>query len=145
MANDVQSLQTASKKIRYLGSAKSGVGAARAMHLTSVALLFLGIAFVWILLTLVGKDYTAVRAEVGHPFVAVVLILFVAASAYHMQLGLKTIIDDYVHHHHLKDLALTANLFFCVAVGIACIFALLRVGLMPQPAAVVLNALAGKP
>ena len=72
MANDVQSLQTASKKVRYLGSAKSGVGAARAMHLTSVSLIPLTIGFVWVLLSLIGKDYAGVRATLGHPLPAIV-------------------------------------------------------------------------
>ena len=128
MANDVQSLQTASKKIRHLGSAKSGVGAARAMHLTSVALVPLGIAFVWIILSMVGKSYADVRAELGHFVPAVVMILFVGASIYHMQLGMRVIIDDYVHDHHAKDWLLIANLFFCAVLGIGCLYSLLKVG-----------------
>jgi succinate dehydrogenase / fumarate reductase, membrane anchor subunit len=128
VANDVQSLQTASKKIRYLGAAKSGVGAARAMHLTSVALIPLGIGFVWILLSLIGKDYGAVHAELGHLLPAVVMILFVGASVYHMQLGMRVIIDDYIHDHHLKDWLLMANTFFCAVIGIASIYSLLKVG-----------------
>jgi succinate dehydrogenase / fumarate reductase, membrane anchor subunit len=127
MANNVQSLQTASKKVRYLGSAKSGVGAARAMHLTSVALMPLAVAFVWILLSLIGKDYAAVRAELGHPFPALVMILFTGASIYHMEVGMRSIIDDYIKDHQLKDWALMASLFFCVAIGIACIYALLKI------------------
>ena len=127
MANDVQSLQTASKKIRHLGSAKSGVGAARAMHLTSVALVPLGIAFVWILLSLIGKDYAGVRAELGHPFPAIIMILFVGASIYHMELGMRSIIDDYIKEHHLKDWLLMASFFFCVVAGIACVYALLKI------------------
>ena len=128
MANDVQSLHTASKKIRHLGSAKSGVGAARAMHLTSVALVPLGIGFVWIVLTMVGKDYTAVRAELGHIVPAIVMLLFVGASIYHMQLGMRVIIDDYIHEHRLKDWLLMGNLFFCALLGIACIYSILKVG-----------------
>ena len=127
MANDTPSLQTASKKVRYLGSAKSGVGAARAMHLTSVALIPLGIAFVWILVGLIHKDYAGVRAELGHPFPAIVMLLFVGASIYHMKLGMQVIIDDYIHEHHLKDWALMANTFFCIAIGLACIYSLLKV------------------
>jgi len=127
MANDVRSLHTASKKIRHLGSAKSGVSAARAMHLTSVALVPLGIAFVWICLTLLGKDYAAVHAELARPFPAIVMILFVGAGIYHMMLGMQVIIDDYVHDHHLKDWALMANTFFSLAVGLACIYSVLKV------------------
>lgn len=127
MTNDTNSLQTALKKVRFLGSAKSGVGAARAMHLTSVALIPLAVAFVWILITLIHKDYAGVRAALGHPFPAIVVLLFVGASIFHMKLGMQSIIDDYVHDHHLKDWALMANLFFCVAVGLACVYSLLKV------------------
>ena len=128
MANDVHSLQTASKKIRYLGSAKSGVGAARAMHLTSVALVPLTIAFVWILISLIHKDFAGARAELGHWFPAVLMLLFVGVGIYHMKLGMQVIIDDYVHGHIAKDWALMANLFFCVAIGLACIYAVLKIG-----------------
>ena len=126
MANDVQSLQTASKKIRYLGSAKSGVGAARAMHLTSVALIPLTIGFVWVMLSLVHQDYAGVRATLGRPLPALVMLLFVGAGIYHMALGMRVIIDDYVHDHHLKDWSLMANLFFSWVLGIACVYSLLK-------------------
>ena len=126
MANDVQSLQTASKKIRYLGSAKSGVGAARAMHLTSVALVPLTIGFVWVLLSLIGKDYAGVRATLGHPLPAILMLLFVGSGIYKMALGMRVIIDDYVHEHHMKDWALMANLFICWLLGIACVYSLLK-------------------
>jgi len=133
MANDVQSIKTASKKIRHLGSAKSGVGAARAMHVTSVALVPLTIAFVWVLLSLVGKDYGAVRAELASPLPALLMLLFVGTGIYHMKLGMQVIIDDYVHDHHLKDWALIANTFFSALVGLACLYALLKVSLTAAP------------
>ena len=127
MANDVRSLHTASKKIRYLGSAKSGPAAARAMHLTSTALIPLTIAFVWILIGMIHKDYAGVRAELAHPFPALVVLLFVSVSIYHMKLGMQVIIDDYVHEHNLKDWALMANTFFSVAAGLACVYSTLKV------------------
>ncbi len=127
MANDPRSLQTASKKVRYLGAARSGTGAARAMHLTSVALIPLAVAFVWIVVVLTTKDYTAARAELAKPCPAILMLLFVGASIYHMQIGMRAIIDDYLHERHVKDWALMANLFFSVVVGLACVYSLLKV------------------
>jgi succinate dehydrogenase / fumarate reductase membrane anchor subunit len=46
-----------------------------------------------------------------------------------MKLGMQSIIDDYVHDAHLKDWSLMANLFFSVAVGLACVFAILKLSL----------------
>ena len=127
MANDVHSLQAASKRIRHLGSAKSGVAQARAMHMTSIGLMPLTIGFVWLLLSLVGKDYAAVRASLGHYVPALVMLLFTGVSIYHMQLGMRTIIEDYVHGRHAKEWSLIANAFFCIAINIACLFAVLKV------------------
>ncbi len=128
MANDVQSLQTASKKIRHLGSAKSGVTQARMMHMTSIALMPLTIAFVWILLGLIGKDYAGVHASLGHVVPALVVLLFTGVGIYHMQLGMRTIIEDYIHGRHAKEWSLMANAFFCIGINIACLFAILKVG-----------------
>ena len=127
MATDQTSLRTAASKVRYLGTARSGTSPARAMHVTSIALMPLAIAFVWILASLVHKDYAAARAELGHPFPAIVVLLFVGASIYHMKLGMQVIIDDYVHESHLKSWALIANLFFSIAVGLACVYSLLKI------------------
>ena len=43
---------------------------------------------------------------------------------------MRTIIEDYVHGEHAKDWSLAANLFFCVAVGMACVYAVLRLSFM---------------
>ena len=127
MANDPDSLRTAASKVRYLGSARSGSGPARAMHVTSVALMPLALAFVWVLATLVHKDFAAARAELGRPVPALLMLLFVGASIYHMKLGMQVIIDDYVHHSHSKSWALVGNLFFSVVAGLACVYALLKI------------------
>ncbi len=128
MANDSNSIRTPLGKVRHLGSAKSGTKAVWHMRITSMALLPLSIAFVWVLLSLVGKDYATVRAAVGQPCNAIILLLFIGASIYHMKIGMQTIIEDYIHGDHSKEWALMANLFFAVAVGVACIYSVLRIG-----------------
>jgi succinate dehydrogenase / fumarate reductase membrane anchor subunit len=127
MANDPDSLRTPLGRVRYLGSARSGMRDDWLMRLTSVALVPLTIAFVWLLLSLLAKDYNGVRAELGSPAPAIVVLLFVLAGVYHMQLGMRSIILDYVHGH-AREWALIANLFFCAMLGLICVYAVLRIG-----------------
>jgi succinate dehydrogenase / fumarate reductase, membrane anchor subunit len=117
---------TAMSKPRFSGSAKSGTSDAWNMRVTSIALVPLTIALVAIVLSLSGKDYAAARAELGHPIPAIILLLFILSGIFHMKLGMQSIIDDYVHDAHLKEWSLIANLFFSVCIGMACIYAVLK-------------------
>ena len=127
MNNTPPSMRTPMAKVRHLGSAKSGTGHAWHMRATSIALVPLTIAFVWLVLSLVGKDYNVVRTKLGSPFPAILMLLFLVSSIYHMKLGMQTIIEDYVHGEHCKTWILLANAFFCYAIGLACVYAVLRI------------------
>jgi succinate dehydrogenase / fumarate reductase membrane anchor subunit len=120
-------MRTPLARVRYLGSAKSGTHHLWHMRATSAALVPLTLAFVWIVLRLVGKDYATVRDTLGQPLPAIIMILFLGASIYHMKLGMQTIIEDYVHGEHAKTWSLLANSFFSYAIGLACIYAVLRI------------------
>ena len=114
------------RRVRYLGSARSGTGHLAAMRLTSLALVPLTVAFVWTMLSLVGRTYDEAHAFMARPFPAITMLLVIGAGIYHMHLGMRTIIEDYVHGEHTKDWSLALSLFFSVAVAVACIYAVLR-------------------
>jgi succinate dehydrogenase / fumarate reductase, membrane anchor subunit len=128
MSNDPTSLKTDLAKVRFFGSARSGTRDTWLMRLTSAALIPLTIAFVWILLTLVGKDYNGVRAELGSPLPSILFLLFILVGVYHMMIGMRSIIADYVHDARLREWSLAANACFCVCVGLACVYSVLRIG-----------------
>jgi succinate dehydrogenase / fumarate reductase, membrane anchor subunit len=129
MATGPVPVPPAMSKARFFGSAKSGTADAWNMRVTSIALIPLSIAFVAIVLSLPGKDYAAVRAELGHPIVAILMLLFILSGVFHMKVGMQSIIDDYVHDAHWKEWSLIANLFFSVCIGLACIYATLKLSL----------------
>ncbi len=130
MANDPASLRTSLGRVRFLGSAKAGTRHSWHMRITAVALIPLSLLFVWIVASLGGKDYNAVRAMFADRFMpGAVFILFILTSAYHMMLGMQTIIEDYVHDEIVKTWSIIANLLFSIAIGFAGVFAVLKLSL----------------
>lgn len=126
MAKSPAPVRSVMSRVRFLFSAKSGTADAWNMRITSVALVPLSIAFVAIVLSLLGKDYAAVRAELGHPLPAILMFLFVLSGVFHMKLGMESIIDDYVHAARPRKWALICNLCFSACIGLGCIYAVLK-------------------
>ena len=121
------SFRTPLGRVRWLGAAHFGTEEAMRLRLTSLALVPLTIAFVWILLTLLAKDYNGARAELSEPLPALLVLMFVLAGVYHMSIGMRSVIADYVHGKG-REWALTVNALFCLALGLACVYAILRIG-----------------
>ncbi len=128
MSNNANSIRTPLARVRHLGSARSGTRDIWWMRVTSVALVPLTLGFVWLVLSVVGKDYKAARDIMSGVLPSLLMLLFIGAGVYHMKLGMKVIIEDYVHGEHSKTWTLLLNEFFCYAVGLACIYAVLRIG-----------------
>jgi succinate dehydrogenase / fumarate reductase membrane anchor subunit len=117
-------LSTPLGRVRGLGSARSGTGEFWRQRLTAVAGVPLTIAFVVIVVGLLGRNHAAVVQILGSPFVAVVMLLFITTICIHMRIGRQVIIEDYVHDERHKLFLLMANTFFTVAVGLASAFAI---------------------
>ena len=130
MSDNPNHMRTELRRVRYLGSAKSGTTGSVHMRLTSLALVPLTVGFVWLVLSLIGKPYEAALATLSQPLASIFLLLFILASIYHMQLGMRNIVEDYIHGEHAKDWTLAANLFFCFVVGTACVYAVMRLSFM---------------
>jgi succinate dehydrogenase / fumarate reductase membrane anchor subunit len=127
MTSSGKSFRTPLGRVRSLGSAKSGVEESWRMRVTAVALVPLTIGFVWLVLSLLHMDYNGARAELGEPIPAVLILLFVLAGLYHAELGMRSVILDYVHGV-AGEWALIANTCIAVVLGMACVYAVLRVG-----------------
>ena len=126
MSDHPDDLRTPLGRVRFLGSGRMGTGDAWVVHLTSVALVPLTIAFVWLMLALLGKDYNGVRAELANPIPAILLLAFVVAGIVHMELGMRSIVIDYVSGR-LRAWALVANTCFAALLALACVYATLRI------------------
>jgi succinate dehydrogenase / fumarate reductase membrane anchor subunit len=119
-------LRTPLGRVRFLGPARAGTTDAWLIHLTSVALIPLTVGFVWLMLDLLRKDYNGVRAELARPIPAILLLAFVLAGIVHMELGMRSIIVDYIRGQS-RAWALAANTCFAALLALACVYATLRV------------------
>ena len=112
-------------RVLGLGSAKSGTEHFWRQRLTAVANVPLTVAFVVIVIGLLGRNHAAVVQILGSPLVAIVMLLFIGSITTHMRIGMQVIIEDYVHDETAKLALLMANAFFAIAVGLASAFAIL--------------------
>lgn len=122
-------MQSPLARARGLGSAKSGTRQWWFERVTSVALLPLGIWFVASMIGLAGADHAVITAWIADPVVAVLLLLFVLIMFWHMHMGLKVVIEDYVHREGAKIAALLAVGFAIVLLGAVSAFSILKIAL----------------
>ena len=125
MNHDHVSMRSPLARIRHLGSARSGTRHFWQQRLTAVASIPLTLAFIVIVMSM-GRNQAAVAQILGSPLVAIVMILFVVTYAYHMWLGMQVIIEDYVHDEIWKLATLMANTFFCFAIALTSLYAILK-------------------
>jgi succinate dehydrogenase / fumarate reductase membrane anchor subunit len=120
------SMRTPLGRVRGSGSARAGTTTFWHQRLTSVAAIPLTIGFIVIVIALLGRNHAAAVQILGSPLVAIVMLLFIITTVYHMWIGMQEIIVDYVHDELMKYLALLANTFFSVVVALASIYAILK-------------------
>ena len=116
-------------RARGMGAAKSGVGHYIGERVSSVALVPLVLWAVWAALSLAGGSYDDAQAWLRSPVNAGLLVLLALAGFFHMQLGMRVIIEDYIARHATRTVLLLANLFFCWGAGVLTVLAILKVAL----------------
>ena len=123
------SMRTPLARVEGLGAAGHGVEHWWVHRVTAVSNIPLVTAFVAIVATLAGRPYPDVVRIVSHPLVAILLSLTVISVTNHMRLGMQIVIEDYVHDKGYKIAAVIANNFYAVIIGVACLYAILKVSL----------------
>lgn len=126
MSEPSHSLRTPLGRVRFLGASRGGTGEARLIYVTSLALVFLSLWFVYLVVRLVGMDYNAVRATLASPLPSILLLAFILAGILHMEIGMRSVIVDYAHGQ-ARGWALTINTCFCALLAFACVYAALRI------------------
>ena len=120
------SLRTPLARVRSLGSSHSGTRDFWRQRLTAVAMVVLIVPVIVVVLMLVGSNQAGAKQIFSSVPIAIILLLFIIASTWHMKIGMQIVIEDYVHTETLKLVCVMANNFFCIAVALSSIYAILR-------------------
>ena len=121
-----KSMRTPLGRVRSLGASHSGTSDFWRQRLTAVAMTLLIVPVIVVVMLLLGRNQAGAAQILGSPVIAIIMLLFIIASAWHMKIGMQVVIEDYVHNEKLKLASVMANNFFCIAVALASVYAILK-------------------
>jgi succinate dehydrogenase / fumarate reductase membrane anchor subunit len=122
-------MATPLKRVRGLGTAHGGTKTFWRQRLTALANIPLVIFLIYAIVSHIGADYGTVKAYFAQLPVAVLMLALVVSAAIHMRIGLKEIVEDYVHGEGAKIAAIVLATFFAVGLGLASVLAILKIAL----------------
>jgi succinate dehydrogenase / fumarate reductase membrane anchor subunit len=121
-----RSMRTPLGRVRNLGAAHSGTSDFWRQRLTGVAMTLLMLPVIVVVMMLLGRNQAGAAQILGSLPIALILLLFIFASAWHMKIGMQVVIEDYVHNEKLKLVAIMLNNFFSIAVALTSTYAILK-------------------
>jgi len=122
----MKSLRSPLGRVVGLGSAREGAHHWWLQRLTSIALVPLAVWFAVSILSLPALDHVTVVSWMAQSWTALLLILLVLVATWHSQLGVRVVIEDYVHGGS-KTLVLVVVTFLHALIAVAGVFAILKV------------------
>jgi succinate dehydrogenase / fumarate reductase membrane anchor subunit len=131
------SYRTPRSRAAGLGPAKEGVHTWIAERVSAIALVPLSLWAVFAALRVAPLGYEQTLLWLQQPLNTVLAVLFAALSYYHMGMGLRVVIEDYIHRRATLIALLLINAFVWWGMGTATVVALLKVALGTQVGALV--------
>lgn len=96
MAEKITVMRSPLGRVRGTGAAKAGVEHWWAERVGATALVPLTLWFLISVLSMLGAEQPAVAAWIARPWNATLLIILVALTFHHAQLGLQVVFEDYM-------------------------------------------------
>jgi succinate dehydrogenase / fumarate reductase membrane anchor subunit len=122
-----RSMRTPLGRVRNLGAAHSGTSDFWRQRITAVAMTLLMLPVIVVVMMLLGSNQAGAKVILGSLPIAMIMMLFIVASTWHMKIGMQVVIEDYVHNEKLKLVSIMLNNFFSIAVALASIYAIFKI------------------
>lgn len=120
-------LKTIATPKTHYGSGKAATRHFKTQRLTGALNIVLLAFLVWLVIALAPADHTSFVAAIRNPLVWIPLVLMLVIVPVHMRIGMREIIEDYVHDPRLNRFSLMLNSFFALVIGIVGIGAVLKI------------------
>lgn len=117
------------RRVEGTGSAHHGAGTWIKERVSSLILIPLTGWGFWAASSLSGGGFDGISRWMHSPVDAAVLGVTILVSLYHMRLGLKVVIEDYVHKPFGRGGLLLLNTLFCLALAVIAIVSIVKVAL----------------
>lgn len=114
-------------KVKHLGSAKSGTDHFLHQRITAIFMIPLMLWFVLTALCFYTKPADEIPMIVTSPLNIVASILFIGVFLYHASIGIRVVLEDYVHCKMLLNLSLGILYFVCwvsLIAGVCSVFSI---------------------
>jgi succinate dehydrogenase / fumarate reductase membrane anchor subunit len=111
----------------HYGNPKAATRSFKWQRLTAALNVFFLGFLIWLVLSIAGADRAATVAAIANPVVAVLLALLLVNVCVHMRIGMREIIEDYVHDPRLNRLSLGANDIFSIGVALVGLAAVAKI------------------
>lgn len=116
-------------RAKGLGSAHEGVDHWFKQRITAISNIPLVLWFVYSIVQIKGASHAEFTGWLAEPINAILMILLIISVFYHAKLGTQVIVEDYIHNEGFKMVKLIGMKLFFFAMGIACIFSILKIAL----------------
>lgn len=123
----MNSLRSPLGKVLGSGSAKDGTGHFWSQRVSAAGIVLLGLWFVLALLSLEPGNRIELIAWVAAPQNSILLLLLTLAVAWHSNLGVQVVIEDYVHGPFIKVVSLVLCKFAHIVAAAAAVFGVLKI------------------
>jgi succinate dehydrogenase / fumarate reductase membrane anchor subunit len=121
-------LRSPLSKVKGLGSAREGTSHFWHQRLTSLLLIPL-VLWLGFSIAALPLDHATLVNWIQQPLSTVGLLLLIMALFYHAQLGLQTVIEDYIASHSTRTLVLLLSNLLCLLFGIVGVVSVLKISL----------------
>jgi succinate dehydrogenase / fumarate reductase, membrane anchor subunit len=125
----VTSYATDKRRVEGAGSAHHGAGTWIKERVSSLILIPLTGWGFWAASALSGSGFDGLTRWLQSPVNAALLGVLILVSLYHMRLGLRVVIEDYVHKPFGRGGLLFLNTLFCLALAVIAIVSIVKVAL----------------